>query len=170
MLEIDASPLGATKRFTSRYARGLIVGKFAPLHAGHQHLIETALAECDALTVMVYAVPDFPDMPQPVRAGWLRAIYPNFDVREPPDAPPDVSSDDVHRRYVRDYLNRHAINVDAVFTSEAYGDGFAHVLGVPHRMVDRARVVAPTSGTAIRSNLAASREFLSPLVRAHFGV
>ena len=34
--------------------RGLVFGKFMPLHRGHQHLIDTALSQCDDLTIVVY--------------------------------------------------------------------------------------------------------------------
>jgi cytidyltransferase-like protein len=34
--------------------RGLVIGKFMPLHRGHQLLIDAALAECDDVTVVVY--------------------------------------------------------------------------------------------------------------------
>ena len=152
------------------FGRGLVVGKFAPLHRGHQFLIETAMAACDAVTVMVYANPDFADMPQAVRAGWLRAIYPALDVCEPADPPPDAADDDTHRVYVRDFLARHGIGVDAVFTSEAYGDGFAAVLGVPHVEVDRARTTVPIRGTAIRAAPERFRQFLHPVVAAHYGL
>lgn len=54
--------------------RGLIVGKFAPLHKGHQLLLETALDECESVTVLVYSNPDFPAMPSEIRANWLRAL------------------------------------------------------------------------------------------------
>lgn len=33
---------------------GLVLGKFAPLHKGHEYLIETALREMDRVTVMIY--------------------------------------------------------------------------------------------------------------------
>ena len=33
---------------------GFTIGKFAPLHKGHQFLIETALKEMDKLIVVVY--------------------------------------------------------------------------------------------------------------------
>jgi len=43
------------------FRRGLIVGKFAPLHRGHVHLIEQALAAADwGLPLPVAAVPDAP--------------------------------------------------------------------------------------------------------------
>ena len=33
--------------------RGLVIGKFMPLHRGHQLLIDAALADCDDVTVVV---------------------------------------------------------------------------------------------------------------------
>jgi HTH-type transcriptional repressor of NAD biosynthesis genes len=34
--------------------RGLTLGKFAPLHKGHQLLIETALSEMDEVLAIIY--------------------------------------------------------------------------------------------------------------------
>jgi HTH-type transcriptional repressor of NAD biosynthesis genes len=148
------------------FERGLVVGKFAPLHRGHQLLIETAISECRSLTVMVYSRPDFVAMPQAVRAAWISAIYPRVDVHAPADPPLDAAGDAVQRAYVRDYLAKAGIVVDAVFTSEDYGDGFAAVLGVPHRSVDRLRQVMPVSGSAIRRDPGGNGSFLHPVVLA----
>lgn len=146
----------------------VIVGKFAPLHKGHQFLIETALAECDQVSLMVYANPDFADMPQTVRANWIRHLYPQLDVHEPANPPPDTADDFTHREYVRGYLHAHAIPCTVVYTSETYGEGFATHLGVEHRLVDIARNRVPVSGTRIRSDIYKQRHFLSPVVYRHF--
>jgi hypothetical protein len=70
--------------------------------------------------------------------------------------------------------------VDAVFTSEDYGDAFAAELtrcfrerspGLPavqHVSVDRERRSVPISGTILRRNIHAHREWLSPQVYASF--
>ena len=42
---------------------GLTLGKFAPLHKGHQYLIETALQEMDKLIVIVYDAPEVTSIP-----------------------------------------------------------------------------------------------------------
>lgn len=36
--------------------RGLVLGKFMPYHAGHAHLIRTARASVDELTVLVCSI------------------------------------------------------------------------------------------------------------------
>ena len=56
---------------------GLVVGKFAPPHKGHQLLIDTALEACDLVIVLVYGNPDFPEMPVHARADWIRAAFSN---------------------------------------------------------------------------------------------
>ncbi len=148
--------------------RGLVVGKFAPLHAGHQWLLETALKECEAVTVLVYSHPDFPAMPSEVRANWLRALYPRLEVFVPDDPPSNDASDLEQREFVKGWLLAREIAVDAVFTSEGYGAGFAAHLGVTHRLVDLERGRFPVSGTQIRADVHASRHKLEPLVYAHF--
>ncbi len=58
--------------------------------------------------------------------------------------------------------------MDAVFSSEAYGDGLAAALGAMHVCVDPDRTRHPVSGTAIRADVHAHREALDPRVYAHF--
>ena len=72
------------------------------------------------------------------------------------------------------------MTVDAVFTSEDYGEGFAEELSsyfgardpganrVRHVLVDRERRVFPVSATWLRSDIHAHREWLSPVVYASF--
>ena len=147
------------------YRSGLVVGKFAPLHRGHQRIIEAAHAACDHVTIMVWSAPDFDTMPPPVRAGWLRALYPDatvvaFDAIE---APPNVAPDAVHHAFVRSRLPR---PVDAVFAAEAYGPAFAAALGAAYARLDRSGDAV--SGSAVRANVHAHADALDPRVYAHF--
>ena len=148
--------------------RGLVVGKFAPLHAGHQFLLETALSECESVTVLVYSNPDFPEMPSEIRAAWLRTLYPRLEVFVPDDPPPNDASDLEQREFVRRWLLSRGLAVNGVFTSETYGEGFAGHLGVTHRLVDLSRRRFPVSGTQIRADVHSLRDKLAPLVYAHF--
>jgi len=171
---------------------GLVVGKFCPLHLGHEFLIRQAQTACREVLVISYTKPSFPGYDSERRETWLQARFPELMTRvidecrlialcqesgitSISEIPPDDAPDDAHRNFVawlcRDVLRK---KVDSVFTSESYGDGFAGVLSqyfghhVTHICVDQARVTIPVSGTAIRANPLAHREFLSSEVYASF--
>ena len=150
-----------------RYAEGLVVGTFAPLHRGHQLVIETAWAACDHVTVMTWANPDLPDMPTAVRAGWVRELYPDVEVVafDAADCPPDDAPDAVQQAFTAARVPR---PIDAVFTSEPYGDALAAALDAVHVPVDPERQRVPVSGTQIRADLPGHLADLDPVVRAHF--
>ena len=156
------------------FRHGLIVGKFAPLHAGHEKVIRTALAECERVSVWCYARPDFARMPSPVRRGWLREVFPahlfpKLDLLpDAPNPPLDSAPAEIHDAYCREILGGWNVCPDAMYTSEDYGEGFAAALGATHRMVDRPRQQFPVSGTALRADIHGLRHFLDPLVYAHF--
>ncbi len=164
----SASPLALAEP-PRRFRHGLVVGKFAPLHRGHAHVIETALAACERVSVWTYANPEFPSMPADVRRQWLRTLFPTADVLPAaPDPPPDAAPDATHQAYAAATLAAWSVDVDAVFSSEAYGDGLAAALGAVHVCVDPDRTRHPVSGTATRADVHAHREALDPRVYAHF--
>lgn len=175
------------------FRTGLVVGKFAPLHRGHQFILDEASRHCDALVILSYSVPELPGCDPARRERWLTTLYPSARVvvlddrrlvqwcRDTGHAsvriPANDEADDVHRRLVgwllREMLQ---IQVDAVFTSEAYGNGFAKSLGsmqgsaapVVHVEVDRARLRHSVSGTAVRADIHGNRGQLDPVVYADF--
>jgi HTH-type transcriptional repressor of NAD biosynthesis genes len=166
--------------------RGLVVGKFMPFHKGHQLLVETALAQVDELTVVVYDTP-VPDVEMPVemRAGWVSALYPNLHaiVTHPDPLYEEAkfmqgvlntgtgathfdhtAGDDPKYRQVYADDVRYLGPFTHVFSSEDYGPGFAEALGATHVMVDAARNLMPISGTKFRDNMYEYRAFVNPLV------
>ena len=157
-----------------QFRHGLIVGKFAPLHAGHELLIRAALAQCEQVSVWCYARPDFAQMPSPLRRGWLRQVFPAHLfpaltlLPDAPNPPLDSAPAGVHNAYCKGVLNDWNVHPDAVFTSEAYGEGFAAALGAVHIAVDTERAQLPISGTRLRADIHGLRRFLNPLVYAHF--
>ncbi|MDT8757748.1 AAA family ATPase [Sphingomonas psychrotolerans] len=167
---------------------GLVVGKFAPLHKGHEALIAFAQAQCDRLVILSYSKPERPGCPPERRAAWLAALYPDalrlvlddaalatFAARTgeaPRILPHNDAPDEAHRSFVawvcRAMLG---LTVDRVFTSEAYGDGFAASLArhfdhvVEHRMFDHPRERVPISATRLRAEPALGRSFLTSTIR-----
>jgi NadR type nicotinamide-nucleotide adenylyltransferase len=169
-----------------KFSLGLVVGKFAPLHRGHELVIETALAQCDRVLVLSYCRPELPCCPAALRRSWLERRFPEarvlvLDERAVTPPPVDAAPEAEHRRFVgelcRDVLD---VRVSAVFTSEAYGAPFAADLTayyrarspdyptITHVAVDRERGRVPISGSAIRADVHGAREFLAPCVYASF--
>ena len=144
---------------------GLVVGKFYPPHRGHKHLIDTAAARVDELTVMVARkAGEAPDAD--LRASWLREIHPAARVIVVDDILRDDDSA-AWAAYTVEVLGRAP---DVVFTSEDYGDPYARYLGARHVLVDRERRAVPVSGTAVRARPLAHWDYLEPCVRAYYAV
>lgn len=181
---------------SGRFRRGLVVGKFAPLHRGHELLIGRALAECGEVIVISYQNPEIPGYPAELRDHWLTTRFPAARVLvltdhrlrrilppgvAPVRIPPNDAEETEDRRFCG-WLCQQVlgVTVDAVFSSEDYGEGFAAELTryfrerqpaappVRHVMVDRARREIPISATRLRADVHAHRQWLAPEVYASF--
>lgn len=155
-------------------------------------VIDTALAACEEVVVISYTKPAFDRCDVTERAVWFAALYPQvrllivddamlaaagFARRVPANDAPDAVQRDFCGWLCWEVLG---MTVDAVFTSESYGDGFALALaryfahrsagfaGVAHVNVDQARHAVPISGTMLRGDPHANRRFLHPDVYASF--
>ena len=147
--------------------RGLTLGKFAPFHRGHQMLVETALAEVDELVVMVYAT-DVTEVPLQVRAGWIRALYPTVRIIEAWDGPDGYGDTPEIRCEQETYILKKlgGLRVTHFYSSEFYGDHVSRALDAVDRRIDEARSAVPISGTALRADYFAGREYIAPQVYA----
>ena len=145
---------------------GLTLGKFAPLHRGHQHLIETALAEMDRVIVVIYDSPEITTIPLTVRANWIKILYPTVKVIEAWDGPAEIGySTEVKRlqeHYITKLLNGQLIT--HFYSSEFYGEHMSQSLRAVNRMVDEERIEFPISGTAIRKDCLTYKEYIHPTV------
>jgi NadR type nicotinamide-nucleotide adenylyltransferase len=147
-----------------RYRHALVLGKFYPPHSGHHYLIRTAAKASERTTVAVLGA-TIESIPLADRVYWLAAEHwadPGVAVLgDVDDHPNDLDDDAVWEKHVgiaRAVLARRAIRdgdpsaaaVDAVFSSEPYGDELAARLGAEHVLVDPTRSTHPVSGTAVR--------------------
>ena len=146
--------------------RGLTLGKYAPLHRGHQFVIETALSEMDETVVLIYEASETTNVPLAVRSGWIRALYPSVRVIEAWDGPTETGYSlaimQAHEDYVIDVLGIQGIT--HFYSSEPYGEHMSRALGSIDRRVDDSRQRVPVSGRDIRQHPFAYREYISPLV------
>lgn len=141
---------------------GVVIGKFYPPHRGHKHLIDTAAARVEHLTVIVCGKPEHA-MPGELRAAWLRELHPGVTVLAIDDYYPDDDS----QLWAELTIGWLGGRPDLVFTSEAYGEAYAHFLGCRHVAVDPARLAVPCSGTAVRADPLAMWDFLEPPLRGY---
>lgn len=145
---------------------GLTIGKYAPLHKGHQHIIEKALEEMDELIVIVYDAPKLTNIPLEVRAGWIRKLYPKIRVIEARDVPNDVGyTEEIqqkHEKYILSLVE--GIKISAFYSSEPYGERMSRALGAKNRLVDVDRKSINISGTEIRRDPYGCRDFIDPMV------
>lgn len=172
------------------YRNGLIVGKFCPLHNGHEYLIRTALTKCEKLFVLSYTRPEFTGFEPEKRQRWLRSLFPevwSIVISENSalsdfglNMPDNDASENEHRAFVASIWPALVGEpLDVVFTSENYGDGFAQYLTealrgrpgqaeVDHFLVDIERKAHNISGTAIRKDVHANRAYLPPIIYSSF--
>lgn len=160
------------------YRHGLVVGKFYPPHLGHEYLIRTAARHCDKVTVAVLGA-SVESLSIEDRVRWLQASFAQSShvriVGELDDVPVDYQDPQIWQAHV-DIMHRAIAQadrhfgvapcVDAVFSSEAYGDELAERLACQHVCLDQARKLYPTSGTTVRQDLVSQWDMLSPAVKA----
>ncbi len=147
-------------------SRGLTLGKYAPLHRGHQLVIDTAVAEMDEVIVVIYDAPETTEVPLQVRSGWLRSLYPTAQVIEAWDGPTVVGNAPEVMRVHEAYLSRLLAGrqVTHFYSSEPYGEHMSSALGAVDRRVDETRTRCPISATAVRGAPFEHRAFLDALV------
>jgi len=146
--------------------RGLTLGKYAPLHKGHQLVIEAALTEMDEVITIIYDAPETMKVPLNVRANWLRKMYPQIKVIEAWDGPTEVGDTPEIKHRHEDYIiNKLKLReISHFYSSEFYGEHMSLALGAVNRLVDPLRQTIPVSGTEIRENPFAFREYMDPFV------
>ena len=147
---------------------GLTLGKYSPLHKGHQYLIEKAISEMDHVIVVIYNSPETTNIPLQVRADWIRSIYPAVEVIEAWDGPTEIGdTPDIkhaHETYLLKKLD--GKHISAFYSSEFYGDHMSKAFKAKNRLVDRE--IVNISGTKIRSNPYKHKSFVHPFVYKDF--
>jgi HTH-type transcriptional regulator, transcriptional repressor of NAD biosynthesis genes len=170
---------------------GLVIGKFAPLHKGHERVFEHAASQCRSVLVLSWSQPELSGCEAERRRRWLGLRFPAATVQVVDDAwldatcaalrllrrpiPDNKASDDEQQAFLawmlRDVLDEAP---DAMFASEPYlwpcARRLSESLGRPvaAHMVDLGRREVPVSGTAIRADPHGMRQFMAPEVYADF--
>lgn len=151
--------------------RGLVIGKFMPIHAGHVALIRFARQHCDELIVsMTYTLLD--PINEQLRFQWIKEIF-----KDDPKIVAEISMDDFDNERLpmeerikiwANFLRRRFRPMDVIFSSEMYGEQLANELEVTHQLFDLYRIQFPISATQIRSSPITYWQFIPEVVRPYY--
>lgn len=159
-----------------KFKNSLVLGKFYPVHLGHLHLINTAIDNSEIVNVMV-CYNDSQYIPGYLRVDALREKYKDnqnviiysCDDSGLPQHDYECETLDEFYNYWVPFVHKYVDKLDAVFTSESYGDDFAKYLGVEHFLADeRSCGKYQISGTKIRKSPFKYWEFIIKEIRPFF--
>lgn len=144
---------------------GFTIGKFAPLHKGHQYLIEKGIKEMDKFYVIIYET-NVIDIPLEQRAKWIKDIYPEVNILYAKNPPSQYGLDEESIKIQIDYLKSiiKDIPVTHFYNSEPYGKFVARDLNIEEVQVDRLRKKYAISGTKIRKNVKGNKQYIDEIV------
>jgi NadR type nicotinamide-nucleotide adenylyltransferase len=150
-----------------RYEIGVVIGKFYPLHKGHQHLIQTAIDNVEHLYIIICTKDE--EVPGPsIRIKWIKELYnrPNITIKQIVDIY-DPNDSKLWAELTKKTIG---CSPDVVFTSENYGHEYARYLKCVHELVDIDRISIPISGTLIRNNPFKHWDYLHEIVRQFYTI
>src|SRR5688572_28762136 len=151
--------------------RGLVIGKFMPVHQGHLALINFAASQCDELIVsMSYTRHD--PIPGNIRFSWLREILldqPTIKVSIVEDNFDDDTLPWPERTALWSvFIKKTYPPFHILFSSEEYGEPFSKNLGIEHQPFDPERIKNQVSATRIRQHPFRYWNFIPEVVRPFF--
>ena len=131
---------------------GFTIGKFAPLHKGHEYLINTAINEVDEFYIVVYDTPQF-NISMEEKLNVIKQKFPNVKLIEAYNSPNRIGLDSESVVIQMHYLSNLIKDIKPThfYSSEDYGEYVAKYLNIENRIVDKERIKYPISATMIRN-------------------
>jgi NadR type nicotinamide-nucleotide adenylyltransferase len=153
---------------------GLTLGKFAPLHKGHEYLINESYRILDGgrLYVVLYDDIYYRHIPLQQRADWIRnnPAFTGKDIQviigynSPNDCGYSEDVIAIQNNYLLNTLGLKSFGITHMFSSEEYGTHVAKALNCEDVRIDMMRANVPISATEIRNNTYDNRKYISPHV------
>lgn len=144
---------------------GFTIGKFAPLHKGHQLLLETAIKEMDEVYVVIYDT-DIIKVGVEERANWIKKLYPSVHIIYAYDSPKQYGLDKESVNIQMEYLSKliKDVPVTHFYSSELYGEKVSEYLNIENRIIDLDKKIVPVNATEIRKNYKQKSQYLENFV------
>jgi HTH-type transcriptional regulator, transcriptional repressor of NAD biosynthesis genes len=158
-----------------KFKNSLVLGKMYPFTKGHQYLIDSAVSQSEIVHVIITHNTS-QTIPGEVRFNAIKETYKNnknvkvYSVSDEglPAYDHECETLDEFYSYWVPLVYSEIEDLDAVFTSENYGDDFAKYLGVAHVLVDKDRLNVPISGTMIRQDPFKNWNYIADEMKSFF--
>ena len=152
--------------------RGLVIGKFMPLHKGHISLVDYALTKCDELLLVVCATEKADTIPGLLRLQWIKETFgdnPRINIDYLDDILPGGK---VSTREASDIWGEFCLyrfpKIDVIISSEKYGRYMAEYMGCEWDDYDPSRSKINVSATMIRNNPYKYWDYLADACKSYF--
>ena len=141
---------------------GFTIGKFAPLHKGHELLIEKGIKENDEFYVLINDT-NVTNIPLKTRANWIKTMFPKAYVILGENPPKQYGMDEESIKIQTDYLKNifKNIPVNRFYSSEEYGKFVARDMNIEEVKVEKK---IPICGSIIRNNIIENKKYLENIV------
>ncbi|RAJ10915.1 HTH-type transcriptional regulator, transcriptional repressor of NAD biosynthesis genes [Chitinophaga skermanii] len=154
--------------------KGLVLGKFYPLHTGHLALINHALWLCDELYILICAS-NKETIPGAIRLQWIKDSFPNqpfikpilFEYNEA-DLPNTSVSDEGVSKVWSEVIATLVPPIDVFVASEPYAVFVAAHLHCAYELFDVPREQYPIAASDIRKQPLQHWGFIAPVARSYF--
>jgi HTH-type transcriptional regulator, transcriptional repressor of NAD biosynthesis genes len=158
-------------RNTKEMKRGLVIGKFMPIHQGHVALIDFAAKQCDELIVsMSFTSHDV--INAPLRFAWIKEIFKNNPCIKPTMVEDNFDNEQLplheRTRTWADFIRKTYPAIDLIFSSEEYGEPFARHLGARHVPFDQQRKKIPVAASLIRQHPLRFWDYIPEAARPYY--
>jgi HTH-type transcriptional repressor of NAD biosynthesis genes len=152
-----------------KYKTGVMLGKFMPPHFGHVFSVETALAHCDKVHLLVYTMKGEPlegfSRYDALRSHFIsedRLIITWVEKNLPQEPHEDPNFWDIWKHQVESDVQE---KIDCFFGSENYVKTMGEICNCDHFIVNIDRKIVPISGTSCRENTSDEWEYIIPEFR-----
>ena len=141
---------------------GFTIGKFAPLHKGHELLIEKGIKEDDEFYVLINDT-NVTNIPLKTRANWIKTMFPKAYVILGENPPKQYGMDEESIKIQTDYLKNifKNIPVNRFYSSEEYGKFVARDMNIEEVKVEKK---IPICGSIIRNNIIENKKYIENIV------
>ncbi len=145
---------------------GFTIGKFAPLHKGHENLIEKGLLENDEFYILINDT-NVINVPLEIRAEWLKKLYPKAHIILGKNPPKKYGIDEESIKVQTNYLKEifKDIPITSFYSSEDYGKYVARDLHVENVQIPKD---IPICATEIRKAPEDTKLYMNNIVYNDF--